>query len=876
MSILTTKLHIPPLRSKHVLRSRLIERLNASAQRKLILVSAPAGFGKTTLVSEWIAQGKRAATWLSLDENDNDPARFLSYLIAALQRVQPGIGQSVLPVLQVPQPPPMEAVLTTLLNDVATIADPFMLILDDYHVITAQPIDHALTFLLENAPPQMGIVIVTREDPSLALHKLRARDQLTELRATDLRFTHAEAARFLTQAMGLHLSAEDIATLEARTEGWIAGLQLAALSMQGVTDKSQFIQTFAGSHRFILDYLIEEVLHKQSASAQHFLVHTSILNRLCGPLCDALLDAPAGAGQKMLESLEQANLFIIPLDSERRWYRYHHLFADLLRQRLPLTIAASSQDADSRINELHIRASQWHEDNSLELDAFHHAAAANDIERAERLMDGRGIPLHLRGAAMAILKWLASLPEATLNAKPSLRWRHAALLLINGQTTGVEEKLNAAEKALEGAELDDSTRSLIGRIAAARATLALTRYQVDAMLAQSRRALEFLGDEDPSRRANAHWVMGYAHFLGKDYAASRQAFTDAISLSQASGAVFSAILATTGLGNVQEAENQLHQAAETYRRVLQLTGDQPLQIIYDAHLGLARLHYEWNELDAAQQHGEQSLQLARQYDRVIDRFIVCEVFLAKVKLARGDVDGAASMLAQTHHTARQKNFVHRFAEVAAAQVAVLLRQGRHAEALQLAQAHALPLCEAQVYLAQGDPSAALALLDGMRQQAAAGGWAGEWLNITALQAVALHMQGERDAALDLLREALTPAEPEGLIRLFVDKGQPMAQLLAEAAMQGIMPAYVDKLLVALDTELQPSASELAQPLVEPLSQRELEVLRLIAQGLSNNEISARLHLALDTVKGHNRRIFEKLGVQRRTEAVARARKLGLL
>lgn len=870
MSILTTKLHVPPLRSKHVLRPRLIKRLNESAHRKLILISAPAGFGKTTLVSEWLAGSGRPAAWLSLDENDNDPARFLSYLIAALQRIQPDIGQAVSRMLQIPQPPPVEATLTALLNDIAGITTPFTLVLDDYHVITAQAIDQALTFWLENAPPQMGMIIATREDPGLPLHRLRARDQLTELRAADLRFTPDEAASFLTQAMGLRLSAEDVATLEARTEGWIAGLQLAALSMQGVADPTQFIQTFSGSHRFVLDYLLEEVLHKQPDDVQYFLLHTSILDRLCGPLCDALLGAPIGSGQKMLESLEQANLFTVSLDAERRWYRYHHLFADLLRQRL------TQLEPVTAINALHGRVSQWYEDNGFELEAFRHAAAGNDVDRAERLIDGKGIPLHLRGAAMTILNWLSSLPEAVMNAKPVLWWRHAALLLVNGQTTGVEEKLDAAEKALEGVERDAATRNLIGRIAAARATLALTRYQADTMLEQARRALDYLSADYLSTRANAHWTMGYAHFLCKDYAASRQAFSDGIALGQAGNAIFSTLLATTGLGNVQEVDNQLHQAAETYRQVLRWAGDQPLQIVYDAHLGLARLNYEWNDLDAAQKHGEQSLQLARQYDRVIDRFIVCEVFLARLTLARGRVDEAAAMLAQTYQTARQKNFVLRIPEVVAAQVPVLLRLGRHDEALHLAQSHALPLGEAQARLALGDGTAALALLDGLYAQAEAGGWADEWLNLMAWQTIALHALGERDHAVRRLSEALALAEPEGFIRLFVDKGQPMAQLLAEAAARGTRPDYVAKLLAAFDVEPRAGDAQSTQPLVEPLSQREMEVLRLIAQGLSNQEIAEWLFLALDTVKGHNRRIFDKLGVSRRTEAVARARTLGLL
>src|SRR6266540_3416576 len=542
----------------------------------------------------------------------------------------------------------------------------------------------------------MHLVIATREDPQLPLARLRARGHLTELRAADLRFTRSEAAGFLKGMMGLNLSAQDIAALDERTEGWIAGLQLAAISMQGQQDTASFIQSFSGSHHFVLDYLLEEVLKQQSESVQAFLLRTSILNRLCGPLCDAVLGKDEGGRMKdetivehgadakyfslhpssfILEQLERANLFIVPLDNERRWYRYHHLFADLLRQRLHQSIASSTGDPQSRVNELHIRASQWYEDHGLELEAFAHAAAANDIVRAERLIEGHGIPLHVRGAVTTILNWLASLPTTVLNARPALWWRYASLLLVNGQTSGVEEKLDAAEAALQDTEADDTTRNLIGRIATARAVLALTRYDVETMLTQSRRALESLYPNSFTTRANANWTLGVAYMFQGDRSAAGRAYEEAISLSQASGATFTTILATIGRGNVQEANNELSQAAETYRRILQMAGDQPLQIIGEVHLGLARILYEWNDLDAAEEHGQQSLQLVRQYERMIDRFIVSEVFLARVKLARGDVAGAAAILAKASQSARQQNFIYRIPEIVAAQILVLLRQG---------------------------------------------------------------------------------------------------------------------------------------------------------------------------------------------------------
>jgi LuxR family transcriptional regulator, maltose regulon positive regulatory protein len=879
-AILANKLYVPPPRPRVVLRPRLSERLNEALHRKLTLVSAPAGFGKTTLVSEWAAGCERPVAWLSLDEGDNDPLRFLAYLVAALQTIAANLGAGVFGLLQSPQPPPLKSLMTALLNEIATIPTHSVLVLDDYHVIGAKPVDEALTFLLEQMPPQMHLVIATREDPALPLARFRARGQLAELRATDLRFTPAEATGFLNQVMGLNLSAEAIAALETRTEGWIASLQLAAISMQGHQDSARFIHSFTGSHRYVLDYLVAEVLQQQPEHVQTFLLRTSILDRMCGPLCDAVLLAPTATGRETLASIERANLFIIPLDHERRWYRYHHLFADALRQRLHQSAASSAVGEREDVNEYHKRASQWYEANGLGTEAFHHAIAANDVERAERLLEGNGIPRHLRGAVTAILDWLESLPATVLNARPSLWWRHASLLLVNGHTTGVEGKLQAAEAALQGSKADDKTRNLIGQIASARATLALTRYQAETMLVQSHRALEYLHPNNLAARTSANWTLGFSYYLQGDRAAAGRAFTEAIALGQASGDVFTTILATIGLGNVQEAANQLHLAARTYRHVLELAGDQPLQIIYEAHLGLARILYAWNDLDAAEQHGRQSLHLARQYESVIDRFIVCDVFLARLKLARGDVAGAAAVLAQAWQSAHQENFVHRIPEVAAAQVLTLLCQGNLAAAAQLAETHELPLSQARVHLARGDAAAAMAALVPWRRQAEAKGWADERLKVMVLQAVAHHAHGEKDQAVQLLGDALALAEPGGFIRLFVDEGFPMAQLLSEAAAGGMMPDYTGKLLAGFEAKEQQRANcshvPTARSLIEPLSQRELAVLQLIARGLSNHEISERLFIALDTVKGHNRRIYGKLQVQRRTEAVARARQLGLL
>jgi LuxR family maltose regulon positive regulatory protein len=864
----------------------LIERLNEGLQGKLTLLSAPAGFGKTTLLSGWVAGCERPSAWLSLDEGDNDPARFLTYLVAALQKITMNIGKGVLGMLQSPQPPPPAAILTTLLNEISAIPNNFVLILDDYHLMDAKPIDQTLTFLVEHLPPQMHLIIATREDPQLPLARLRARNQLTELRVTDLRFTASEATEFLNQRMSLNLSAEDISALEIRTEGWIAGLQLAAISLQGHKDATSFIQSFTGSHHFVMDYLVEEVLQQQPENVQTFLLGTAILDQMCGPLCEAVLLAPPGSGQETLEYLEQANLFIIPLDDERRWYRYHHLFADLLRQRLRQSAASLTGNEEQGVAGLHKRASVWYEDNGLEIKAFLHAAAANDVERAERLIEGKGMPLHFRGAVTPVLNWLASLPAPVLDAWPSLWTSYASVLLVTGQLTKVEQKLQAAEVALQTAKPNDKTRDLIGRIAAIRATVAANQHQIETIVAQSRRALEYLHPNNLAFRTSTTCKLGYAYQLQGDRAGAREAYTEVISVGQASGNVVFTILATIGLGSLQEGANRLDLAEQTYRNVLQLFNDQPLPFAGEAYLGLARIFYEWNDLEAAQQYAQQSIQLAQLIENA-DRVVACELFLARLKLAQGDVAGAAVILAKAGQIAHQHNFVLRIPEIAAAQVLTLLHQGNLAAAAKLAQAHELPISQARVRLTQGDASAALAVLEPMRQQAEAKGWEDEQLKVMVLQAIAHYTHGDKDKAKDkavgLLREALAMATAGGFIRTFIDEGTAMAQLLSEAASHEGMPGYACKLLAAFEIEKKnsedPSAltpASTAQLLNEPLSQRELEVLRLIAQGLSNQEIGERLFVALTTVKGHNQKIFGKLQVQRRTEAVARAQALGLL
>ena len=880
MSILATKLFIPSPGPAVVRRPRLIQRLDDGAHSKLTLISAPAGFGKTTLAAEWVAGCGKPAAWVSFDEGDGNSTRFLQYVAAALQTVDARMGKGLSAMLGAPQPPSTEAALTTLLNEIAAAPQDIVLVLDDYHVVDDAEVDRALALLVERLPSQVRLVVATREDPNIPLARLRARGQLTEIRAADLRFGSTEAEEFLVRGMGLELPAGSVAALESRTEGWIAGLQLAALSLQGRADAAGFIASFTGSHRFILDYLIEEVLRRQTGAVQSFLLRTSLLGRLCGPLCDAVTRDASAPGMETLERLERANLFVVPLDDERRWYRYHRLFADALQQRLRQGLVASGKAPDTVVAELHVRASAWYEEKGLEIEAFHHAAEANDVERAERLIEGGGMPLHFRGALAPVLGWLKSLPAEVLDSRPSLWTAFASVVLATGHVNETEDKLRSAESVLADASPDEKVRDLIGRIAAIRATLAVHRLDADAIIAQSRRALEFLAPSNHAFRTSTNWKMGVAYGLQGDRIAAGRAYGEVIAACRGSGNAIFALAAALGLAGVQESQTELRLAAETYRRVLDSAGDMPLPIAAcQANLGLARICCEWNDLDGAHQHWARSVPPARQLADT-DRFVACQLFEARMRICRGRIDEADAILAAAEREARQHNFTKRASEVAAARVLVLIRQGNLAAAERLARAHPLPLSRARVKLARGETKAALAVLASFRQDVEAKGWRDEQLRTAVLQALARRANGERDEALRCLREALALAAPNGLVRTFVDEGAPMASLLAEAAALGVMPDYVAALRDAFRAEEPPVGVEAspgaAESLIEALTRRELEVLRLVAEGLSNEEIGERLFLSLSTVKGHNQKIFDKLQVRRRTEAVVRARELRLL
>ena len=864
--VLATKLYIPPLKPKIVHRPRLIGLLNETLQNKLTLISASAGFGKTTIVSEWVTECRCPVAWLSLDEEHKDSISLLTYIISALQTIAKDFGKDLLTLLQSPQPPATNFILTSLLNEITSIPDSFVLVLDDYHIIDAEEIDNILTYILENIPPFMHLLIITREDPHFPLARFRGRGQMTELRASDLRFSSSEIKGFFNEIMNLNLSEENITALEIRTEGWIAGLQLAAISMRGQKDAADFINSFTGSHHFVLDYLIEEVLNQQTESIQSFLLRTSVLERMCGPLCDSVLQGISPFGQNILNELEKLNMFIIPLDNDRRWYRYHHLFAELLKQRLQ----------QSTINEfeLHRRASQWYEENELYIEAFFHAAKANDLDRSIRLIEGDRIPRYSRAVVNSILDWLKSLPESVMDNRPLLWITYGSVLLGIGQISGVEQKLQAAEKALLISESDKITRDLIGRIASMRAVIAVTQYDGKAMKKQSLRALEYLHQENISSRTTSKWTLGQGLEQLGDHKAARIIYNETLTMGQKSGNVIFSLLAKASLGYIEEVENHLHLANQIYREILQIVADQPLPVLCDVYLGLARINYQWNLIDYALDFTQKSIKLAHLFENTIDRFIISEIFFAQIELSKGEIGTASSLLAETAKSVKQFNFLFRISDVAVQQVLLLIKQGKLEEADQIAGKHKLYISQVRVELARENPENALNILESFYKQNEMNVQKEIELDVKILKTLALFMSGEKDKAIQLLVSVLALTEPEGFIRIYIDEGFPMFRLLSETLAQGFSTGYINKLLEIFTSE--GNHSEKKQPLLEPLSQRELEILQLLSQGMSNLEICEKLFLALDTVKGHNRRIFAKLDVKNRTMAINKARLLKIL
>ena len=783
-SVLATKLYVPQTRSTLVPRPRLIERLNTGLYHKLTIIAAPAGFGKTTLLSEWVGGGGRPAAWLSLDERDSDLSRFLTYLITALQTIRAEIGVAIMPALESSSAMPIESLLTTLINDISAIHDDFILVLDDYHLIDSQPVDSALTFLLEHLPPQMHLGITSREDPNLPLARFRARDQLTELRVADLRFTPAEAAEFLNQVMDLDLSAEEVAILETRTEGWIAGLQLAALSMHTHQDVSGFIRAFAGNHRYIMDYLVEEVLNRQPQPVRNFLLQTAILDRMNGPLCDAVTGQQGGSAR--LEALQRGNFFVIPLDDHRHWYRYHHLFAEVLRTYL-------MAEQSTAVSALHRRASAWFEHNGSAAEAIRHALAAQDFEQAATLIE-RALPATRQSRQEAtLLSWLRALPEELFQDRPVLSVHFAGALLQNGQLAGVAARLRDAERWL-GEDVrgrpvfvdEEDFHRLPALVAMYHAAIALAQGDSAGTMAYARRAIDLTREEDGFMRGALTSLMGLASWTSGDLATAYQMYAGGMAHLLKVGYTSDVIGGSVTLADLRLAQGRLREALGHYERGLQLAtqpGRPALRDAADMHVGLSEIYRQRNELDIATQHLLKSQSLG-ELNGLPKNPYRWRVASARLRQARGDSDGALDLLNEAERL-YTSDFSPNVRPVAAIRARVWAAQGRLDEALGWARAQGLSaeddphylreyehITLARVRLAQhrrddsdNELRATIGLLERLLSAAEAGGRTGSVIELLILLALALQMMTPANsddiAALAPLERALSLAEPEG-------------------------------------------------------------------------------------------------------------------
>jgi len=913
--LLRTKLSVPPLRASLVPRPQLIEHLDQGLQlgHKLTLISAPAGFGKTTLVCEWMgnlrldtakeSQINNRIAWLSLDEDDNDPVRFLAYFVTALKQVEEietTFGDAALSMLRAPQPPPTKVILSSLINEVSDIPCKIVLVLDDYHSIESASVDDALTFLLENQPPQMHLIIATRDDPNLNISRLRVRDQLTELRAADLRFSASEAAEFLNQVMGLDLSSGDIAELETRTEGWIAGLQLAALSMQRRKDRTGFIKSFTGNNRLVLDFLLEEVLSQQPETIKDFLLHTSVLNRLNGSLCDALTNQDNGLAT--LEMLDHANLFIVPLDEERRWYRYHHLFADLLLQHLKKIHPGQVQD-------LHQKASDWYEQNGFVDEAIEHALRGDDFKKAAQLIEEH---FDVASDDTKTFRWLCKLPVEIISSKPRLCIFHARHLFTNGQIKEAEQALLVAEHALDtrsnmqtgkkpieqDQKSDFDREVIIGMTAVIRAFLAIYQGNIQETIDYSRQALNYLPEQDVTWRSLAAMSLGDANMFKDDIAAAYDVRMESLDMSKKSGNPYLILKSNGRLAWTLRQQGKLKQVIELCEQQLQYANQYGISQSLVAGWIMTiwgEALAELNDLAGAIQKAKKGVESIGSGSGNLALYGWGNLNLVRILFSKGDIS-AAKEVVQRMEKIVQEFDMHRLAsnQIIAWKARIWLEEDEFESASKWVEEFYLSASENLSFISeiecivltrtlidQGSLDEATKLLQQLLNTAEAGKHTSRIIKILILQAMKFQAGDDTTQALVTLERALTLAKPEGFIRIFVDEGLPMARLLYEALSQGIAPDYIQQLLAAFPiTELEQSASTkptlVQSEMIEPLSDREIEVLQLIAEGLINPEISLRLCVSLNTVKTHTRNIYAKLGVHTRTQAVARGRALGII
>jgi len=905
-ALLATKLHIPRTRPGFVARPRLVDRLAPAQAGELTLVCAPAGFGKTALLADWARRDPRPVAWLSLDDADNDPARFWRHLAAALETVCPGVADRVAALLQGLQPTSFEAVVTTLVNELAGVTGEVVLLLDDYHLIQAPQVHQSMELLLAHLPSQLRLVLASRADPPLPLARLRARGQLAELRERDLRFSPEETAELLRTAVGSELPEAAVVALADRTEGWVAGLQLAALSLQGRINPAAFIDGFSGSHRYVLDYLTEEVLDGQPDHLVRFLLETSILERLCGPLCDAVTGR--ADSQALLEQVERANLFLVPLDEVRGWWRYHHLFADLLRARL-------AREQPERVPELHTSAAAWSEEHGLVDDAVRHALAAGELAWVARLVEQHFEELLWRSEDATLRRWLQALPAELVRSRPRLCLAQAYWALVGGRPEAVEPLVADAERAI-AAVTEEPYEPSVGRATSLLANVPAAITLVRAMLARnygdaerttafSEQALTQLGEADWLLGHFARYYLAMADWLRGRLVEAEQALAGLAAEQQAASARYLAPL-YRDLGQVQHARGHLSVALRTYQNALGIASQagRPLPPAGIAHVGMAEICYELGELDAALDHATQAVALSRQLGWT-RQLAASLAILAWVRQAQGDRAGALAAIGEAEGVELSPAVVGLLNPLPAVRARLALAHGEIAEAARWVQQRGLGaddepsyprereyLVLVRVLLAQQAPERALRLLERLHALAAAQGRTGSVIEVRALQALALHAGGDQAGAQAALAEVLTLGAPEGYLRVFLDEGPPMATLLRHllagrrqgqvALAEAVPPEYLARLVEAFEQAglpIRPPTSRggvVVAGLVEPLTARELEVLGLLAAGAPNRAIAERLVVTQETVKKHLSHLFDKLGVANRTQAVARARELGLL
>jgi LuxR family maltose regulon positive regulatory protein len=917
-ALLATKLHVPRERHGLVARPRLVDQLTEALAGELTVVCAPAGFGKTALLADWARSSNRPVAWLSLDTADNDPVRFWRHVAAALGSARAGAGQRLTDLLGPSSPHSVEAVVTVLVNELAAEPGAVVLVLDDYHLVEAPAVHKSVMFLLEHLPAGLRLAVACRADPPLPLARLRAGGSLAELRADQLRFTQDEAAALLGQAVGPGLPEDTVAALAARTEGWAAGLQLAGLSLRDHTDPAGFVAGFSGSHRYVLDYLAEEVLDRQPEHLRTFLLETSVLERLCGPLCDAVTGR--GGSQRLLEAVERANLFLTPLDEVRGWWRYHSLFADLLRVRV-------AQERPDRLPELHRAAAGWHELRGLADDAVRHALTAGDAAWAARLVEQHIGATLAWGEGATVTRWLAGLPGEQLRARPRLCALRAFQAILAGQPAEVQRWLDAADAALAGEPTEETAgkQAAVGwepgwlpadlseSLAWLRADLARLRGDADTTIWLASQLLARLPAGESVPRFNAERNLARASWLNGELGEAEHALAELAAARPAGENL--ALAVCWERGRVLCAQGRLGAALASYQQALAAgtrAEGAALPALGMMHVGVAAVLYERDELAAALEHATEGLagcrRLARGWSVTSSRTLAEGlVILARIQLALGDQAAASEAVGEAGEVGPSPDVVDLFNPAGALRVRLLLALGGLAEAAAWAAARGLDpgdqpsyprereyLLLARLLIAQGEPDRALPPLERLRAAAAAQARTGSLIEIGAVTAAAQAACGQEAGAVAALAGALELAWPEGCLRVFADEGAPLAGVLDRLVAgqhsghtnlaPGVPSAYLRRLQAAfrpgearaVPPQRVPAAVVAAPELAEPLTDRELQVLALLAAGISNQQIAGELVVALETVKKHVSHILGKLGAANRTQAVARARALGLL